>query len=60
MHTTIAMAIHGGTGTVPKKDMTDELHFHYERSLKRCLYAGVAILKNGGSAVDAVEAAVAP
>jgi beta-aspartyl-peptidase (threonine type) len=52
------MAIHGGTGTIAKKDMTQALHFHYEKCLKKALYAGVAVLQNNGSAVDAVQAAV--
>jgi beta-aspartyl-peptidase (threonine type) len=54
----VAIAIHGGAGAVEKKCMTQDLHYHYEKCLKKALYAGLVILQNGGSSLDAVQAAV--
>jgi beta-aspartyl-peptidase (threonine type) len=54
----IAIAIHGGAGTIGKERMTEELRAAYEQELKMALDAGSGILKMGGSSLDAVEAAV--
>jgi beta-aspartyl-peptidase (threonine type) len=53
-----AIAIHGGAGTILKEDITDELYQRYYDGLKNALSCGLEILKQGGSSVDAVEAAV--
>jgi beta-aspartyl-peptidase (threonine type) len=55
---TIALAIHGGCGTLPKSEMTDAEWAEARADLAASLRAGWAILAKGGSAVDAVEAAV--
>lgn len=54
---TIALAIHGGCGTLPKAEMTDAEWAEARADLARALRAGWAILDKDGSAVDAVEAA---
>ena len=55
---TIALAIHGGCGTLPKAEMTDAEWAEAKAHLAKSLRAGWAVLTKGGSAVDAVEAAV--
>jgi beta-aspartyl-peptidase (threonine type) len=52
-----ALAIHGGAGT-GEKLMTPHLEAAYNAGLQRSLAAGAVVLSDGGSAVDAVEAAV--
>lgn len=54
----IAIAIHGGAGTILRSSMTPELQAKYESGLQDALDAGYHILENGGSSLDAVEAAV--
>ena len=51
-----AIAIHGGAG--PDSDFIRSHLTEYESGLKSALEAGNKMLENGGSAVDAVEAAV--
>lgn len=53
-----SIAIHGGAGTILKTDLTPELEAAYLRGLDDALKAGYSILVKGGSAVDAVTAAV--
>ena len=55
---TLALAIHGGCGTLPKSEMTDAEWAAARADLASALRAGWAILSKGGPAVDAVEAAV--
>lgn len=52
------MAIHGGAGTILKSQMTPEKEAAYKAGLTKALEAGYAVLKSGGSSLDAVEAAV--
>ncbi len=54
----IALAIHGGAGTILKSAMTAEMEDNYRKGLQSALETGWKILKNGGNALDAVEAAV--
>lgn len=54
----ISIAIHGGAGTILKEDMTPDLEEAYRNALKDALDAGYAVLEIGGSAVNAVKAAV--
>lgn len=54
----ISIAIHGGAGTIVKEDMTVELEEAYRNALKDALDAGYAVLEIGGSALNAVKAAV--
>ena len=53
----IALAIHGGAGTILKSEMTAELEREYRNGLKNSLVKGWEILRKNGSALDAVEAA---
>ncbi|MDX3806917.1 isoaspartyl peptidase/L-asparaginase family protein [Bosea thiooxidans] len=55
---TLALAIHGGCGTLPKAEMTEAEWAQARSDLASALRAGWAILSKGGPAVDAVEAAV--
>jgi L-asparaginase / beta-aspartyl-peptidase len=52
------IAIHGGAGTILKSDMTPELEHEYTIGLKAALDAGYAVLELGGTAVNAIKAAV--
>ena len=52
------LAIHGGAGTILKEDMTPELEAAYIKGLEESLAAGFAVLEEGGSAVNAVKAAI--
>src|SRR5690349_1025997 len=52
------LVIHGGAGTILKKNMTPEAEKAYQAGLQAALQAGYAVLSRGGSAVDAVEATV--
>jgi beta-aspartyl-peptidase (threonine type) len=54
----IALAIHGGAGTILKSLMTGELEREYRDGLQNALETGWRILQKGGSALDAVEATV--
>src|SRR5437016_1599438 len=58
MQPNFAIAIHGGAGTLLKQNMTPEKDSAYRKNLSEALEAGYNILKNGGTALDAVEAAV--
>jgi len=54
----ISLAIHGGAGTILKEDMTPELEKAYLQGLEDALAGGYAVLEEGGSAANAVKAAV--
>ena len=54
----ITICIHGGAGTILKEDMTPELEKAYLDGLQTALNAGYAVLEEGGTAVNAVKAAV--
>lgn len=53
-----SIAIHGGAGTITRALMTPEKELAYTAGLDAALACGEAILKAGGSALDAVQAAV--
>ncbi|MEJ7611567.1 MAG: isoaspartyl peptidase/L-asparaginase [Ferruginibacter sp.] len=53
-----SIVIHGGAGTILKEDMTPELEAAYIKGLDEALSAGYAVLEQGGSAVNAIKAAV--
>jgi len=55
---TTTLVIHGGAGTIIKDDMTPELEAAYQEGLKEALNAGYAVLEEGGSAVNAIKAAI--
>ncbi len=50
-----AIIIHGGAGTILKKNMTPEREAAYKAKLEEAIRVGHNILKNGGSSLDAVE-----
>jgi len=52
------LAIHGGAGTILKEEMTNELESAYLEGLQDALTAGYAVLAEGGTAVNAVKAAI--
>ena len=54
---TYTLVIHGGAGTILKKDLTDELEASYRKGLEDALNAGYALLEKGKTAVEAVLAA---
>lgn len=53
-----SIAIHGGAGTLVKGMMTPELEAQYKTDLKAALDEGYLVLSKGGTAIEAVEAAV--
>lgn len=52
------LVIHGGAGVILRENMTPEREAAFKAALQRSMEAGAAILREGGSALDAVEAAV--
>lgn len=54
----LSIAIHGGAGTILKEDMTPELEAAYLKGLNEALNAGYAVLEEGGTAINAVKAAI--
>ncbi len=52
------LVVHGGVGTITRESMTPQKEAAYRDGLTTALDAGEAILKEGGTALDAVEAAV--
>ena len=53
-----SIAIHGGAGTIARENMSAEQEAAYRASLQAALDAGKAVLADGGTAMDAVEAAI--
>ena len=54
----IALAVHGGAGTIERSKMTAEREQEYRAGIEHALRAGREILDRGGSSLDAVEASV--
>lgn len=52
------LAIHGGAGTILKKNMPPEKEAAYIEKLNEALSAGYKILEVGGTSLDAVNAAI--
>ncbi len=52
------LVIHGGAGAISKEVITTEQATNYTQSLANIAKAGIGIIENGGSAVDAVTHAV--
>ncbi len=52
------IVIHGGAGTILKEDMTPELEQAYLSGLQNALDISYAVLEEGGSAVNAIKAAL--
>ncbi|MBK7493358.1 MAG: isoaspartyl peptidase/L-asparaginase [Nitrosomonas sp.] len=57
-HSPIRLIIHGGAGTINRNRLTAEREQAYRQVLAESLTAGHAVLKAGGSSVDAVIAAI--
>ena len=53
-----ALVIHGGAGTITKENMTPEKEKMYRLALQNALKAGEQVLKNGGSALEAVSRSI--
>jgi beta-aspartyl-peptidase (threonine type) len=54
------LAIHGGAGVILRENLSAEQEAAYVAGLNEAMAAGAAVLRDGGSAVDAVQAAVLP
>lgn len=52
------IVIHGGAGTILKEDMTPELEQAYFDGLQQALNLSYAVLEEGGTAVNAIKAAL--
>lgn len=53
-----ALVIHGGAGTILKKNMTPEMEKEYTDKLNEALKAGYDTLSKGGTSVDAVVVSI--
>jgi beta-aspartyl-peptidase (threonine type) len=53
-----SIAIHGGAGTLLRSQFTPGREAAYRAGLEAALDAGLAVLRQGGAALDAVQAAV--
>ena len=49
------IVIHGGAGTILRKNMTPEMDAAYRETLAKAIETGHAILATGGSSTEAVE-----
>jgi L-asparaginase / beta-aspartyl-peptidase len=54
----IMLVMHGGAGTILRKNMTPELDQQYRAAMAQALRAGYDALKAGGSSLDAVEKSI--
>ena len=54
----IAIAIHGGAGTIEKSRFTPEQEKAYRAKLKEAVEVGYKVLESGGESLDAVTAAI--
>ena len=54
----IAIAIHGGAGTISRENMTPDREAAIRETLDASVRAGHAVLAEGGSSIDAVVAAI--
>lgn len=54
----IVLVVHGGAGTILKSQMTAEREKAYISALEESLRKGYAVLKGGGTSLDAVETSV--
>ncbi len=54
----IALAVHGGAGTIERSSMSEDLEREFRAGLQNALRCGWEILQSGVSSIDAVEAAV--
>jgi beta-aspartyl-peptidase (threonine type) len=54
----ITLVIHGGAGTITRANMSPEREKAYKAVLNEALQKGYAVLKKGGTSVQAVEATI--
>ncbi|NOU50897.1 isoaspartyl peptidase/L-asparaginase [Pseudoalteromonas sp. JBTF-M23] len=54
----VAIAIHGGAGTIDKSRFSEEQEAAYRAKLKEAVEAGYAVLASGGESLDAVTTAI--
>lgn len=54
----VVLAVHGGAGNLPRGSISPEQEQAFRTGLEQALRAGVAVLNQGGSSLDAVESAV--
>ena len=54
----VAIAIHGGSGTINKGDLSEAKELEIRATLEEAVRAGYGILESGGSSLDAVTRAV--
>jgi L-asparaginase / beta-aspartyl-peptidase len=54
----VGIVIHGGEGVKPRSEMTPESEREYRKALEQAVLAGWEVLRNGGTSVSAVEAAI--
>lgn len=54
----VTLVVHGGAGTILREQMTPEREAALRAALSEALVAGHRVLQNGGSSLDAVEAAI--
>jgi beta-aspartyl-peptidase (threonine type) len=52
------IVIHGGAGTMSRKEMTKEMDLIYRKKLEEVIRVGHSILKNGGTSQEAVEKSI--
>lgn len=58
MKENFAIVLHGGAGTILKKNMTPALEQEYRLEIEQALQLGYDTLKKGGSSLDAVVVAI--
>ncbi len=54
----VVLVIHGGAGTILKKNMSDEKEAAYEAKLREALLAGFDAIESGKTSVEAVQSAI--
>ncbi|MDO8545100.1 MAG: isoaspartyl peptidase/L-asparaginase [Opitutaceae bacterium] len=60
MKKTFGLVIHGGAGVIVREKLSGEREVEYRAALEKARDAGYAVLAQGGSALDAVVAAIRP
>lgn len=53
-----AIVVHGGAGVIERSQLTPEQEKAYRAAMTRVTEAGAKVLKDGGSAMDAIEATI--
>lgn len=53
-----SIVIHGGAGVIERANMTGEQEAQYRAAMNHALQTGAAILRRGGSSLDAVQAVI--